>query len=195
MIPLFILIAVPIVCRRISRWPIRMKSPQQPFTTEAQKTTPVILNVLIIAFMAVFSAVHISQIIHRQPEVESRTFPEQAVAFLQQHSPAGHIFNHYDWGGYLIWKLYPSIPVFIDGRADVYGESLFHDFADAYQLKSNWPQILQRWHIQTVLVPTDSALATGLRAALSWRVAYRDSQAIIFIAAPADIDAKTNKDQ
>ena len=95
------------------------------------------------------------------------------------HPPAGPIFNHYDWGGYLIWNLYPSTRVFIDGRTDLYGEPLLHDFADLYQFHGPWQEILQRWRIQTVIVPPDSALATGLRSAPGWTVSYQDSQAII----------------
>jgi hypothetical protein len=100
------------------------------------------------------------------------------VAFLQRHPASGPIFNHYDWGGSLIWKLYPTTPVFIDGRADLYG-GLFHDFADAYELKGSWRQILECWGIRTVIVPPDSALAAGLESAPGWAVIYRDSQAMI----------------
>ena len=108
--------------------------------------------------MTTFAIVRISQVIHHQREAETSEFPARAVAFLQQHPPAGPIFNLYDWGGYLIWKLYPTTPVFIDGRADLYGADLFHDFADVYQFKGRWQQILHRWHIQTVIVPPTSAL-------------------------------------
>ena len=36
-------------------------------------------------------------------------------------------------------------------------------FASTYQFKGDWQQALQQWGIDTVLVPADSALATGLR--------------------------------
>ena len=39
--------------------------------------------------------------------------------------------NHYNWGGYFIWKLYPQYRVFMDGRADVYGDALMTDFRTA----------------------------------------------------------------
>jgi hypothetical protein len=42
-------------------------------------------------------------------------YPKNAVAYLQQHPCSGALFNHYDYGGYLIWKL-PSHKVYIDGR-------------------------------------------------------------------------------
>ena len=44
-----------------------------------------------------------------------QSYPIQAVAYLSAHPCAGNLFNAYDYGGYLIWKL-PSEPVYIDGR-------------------------------------------------------------------------------
>ena len=178
MIPFFVLIAVPLISRRLGDWPrmVHPPRPSPPFRSG--------LNALIILATAVFVAIHVAQVIQRQPQAEAREFPARAVAFLEQHPCSGPIFNHYNWGGYLIWKLYPSTPVFIDGRADLYGPELFRDFADAYQLRGSWYQILQRSHIQTVIVPPDSALATGLRSTPGWIVSYRDPQAMILTTHP-----------
>ncbi len=176
MIPFFVLIAVPLISRRLGDWP--RPAPSSRRLPSAIRT---LLNAAIVLAMAVFASLHITNVIRRQPQAEAQQFPAHAVAFLNNHPPSGPVFNHYDWGGYLIWKLYPSTPVFIDGRADLYGAKLFHDFADAYELKGSWQQVLQRWGIQTVMVPPDSALAVGLQSAPGWTVAYRDSQAVILI--------------
>jgi hypothetical protein len=129
--------------------------------------------------MAVFAAVHVVQVIQRQPEAEMQQFPLRAVAFLQSHSLQAPIFNHYDWGGYLIWKLYPATRVFIDGRADLYGQPLLDQFAATYQFKGAWQQSLQDWNVNTALVPRASALATGLRSTPGWSVVYEDDQAVV----------------
>jgi len=179
LMPFFILIAVPIISRRLGIWPKTAHQSGRPVYTFR-----VYLNAAILVAMSVFAGAHVARVIQRQPQAEADQFPLRAVSFLQAHPPAGPIFNDYDWGGYLIWKLFPSTPVFIDGRADLYGSQLFHDFADAYQLKGPWRQILQRWHIETVIVPPESALATGLRSAPGWIVSYQDSQAIIFTTFP-----------
>jgi hypothetical protein len=182
MIPLFVLIAVPLVAKRMGTWP-------QDSSSLRPTPSRTALNIAIVLAMAVFASVRCAHVIHRQPEAEAGKFPARAAAFLQQHPPAGPIFNHYDWGGYLIWKLYPSTRVFIDGRADLYGESLLRDFADAYQLKGPWQQVLQRWQIQTVIVPPDSALAAGLQAAPGWAISYQDSQAIVLVRTPVGTGA------
>jgi hypothetical protein len=176
MMPLFVLIAVPLICRRlVGEGSMRRSRPLRPPASRP------LLNGTIVLAMAVFADVHTAQVIQRQPEVEVQRFPARAVAFLHTHPPSGPIFNHYDWGGYLIWKLYPA-RVFIDGRADVYGEQLLNRFADTYQFKGDWRQTLQQWRIDTVLVPADSALATGLRRSPGWTITYEDSQAVVLTA-------------
>jgi hypothetical protein len=174
MMPLFVLIAVPLICHRlVGEGSMRRSRPLRPPASRS------LLNGAIVLAMAVFAAVHTAQVIQRQPQAEMQRFPARAVAFLQTHPPSGPIFNHYDWGGYLIWKLYPTTRVFIDGRADVYGEQLLNRFADTYQFKGDWRQTLQQWGIDTVLVPADSALATGLQRSPGWTIAYQDSQAVV----------------
>jgi hypothetical protein len=179
MMPLFILIAVPLISQSLGDWPTSRSTLSRP-----PRNLRASLNAAIVLAMAVFAGVHIFQVIRRQPQAEEQHFPSSAVAFLQTH-PSPRIFNHYDWGGYLIWRLYPSTPVFIDGRADLYGRQLLDQFANAYQFKDEWEQTLQGWNIDTVIVPADSALATGLRVAPGWSVRYEDAQAIVLGAAPA----------
>jgi len=182
-IPLFVLIAVPVVARSLDEdfkhWPA-----SRPQTLRPPPASHAVLNAGIVLAMAVFVAVHIFQVIQRQPEAEAQNFPSRAVAFLQNHPATRRIFNHYDWGGYLIWRLYPSTPVFIDGRADLYGKEMLDQFANTYEFKDAWRKTLQSWNVDTVIVPADSTLATGLRNAPGWTVAYEDDQAIVLIASP-----------
>jgi hypothetical protein len=180
LIPLFALIAVPTVSMQVLAWLSEGTANPSPRSLP-KKASRAALNAAIVVAMAVFAAVHITYVIRDQPRSDTKNFPVRAVAFLQAHPSAGPMFNHYDWGGYLMWKLYPA-RVFIDGRADVYGEKFLRDFADTYQFKDDWQSLLERWNIQTVVVPSNSALATGLRQAPGWKVAYQDSQAIILTA-------------
>jgi hypothetical protein len=183
MMPLFVLIATPLVAKRLPAWPRGASQQRHP-----QPTSRSFFNALIVLAMIAFTGIHTSQVIQRQPLAEAHSFPARAVAYLQAHRPSGPIFNHYDWGGYLIWKLYPSAHVFIDGRADLYGQQFFDQFADTYQLKNAWQKPLQHWNIDTVIVPPDSALATGLRSSPGWTISYEDSQAVILTSRPQTFD-------
>jgi hypothetical protein len=193
MIPLFALIATPLLCQRLGHWPGN-SSRLRPGSPNPARDW---LNGAIVLAMVVFAAVHTTQVVQRQAQVELQRFPARAIAFLETHAQSARIFNHYDWGGYLIWRLYPSTRVFIDGRADVYGQQLLDEFAETYQLKDNWQQNLRRWNIGTVFVPSASALAIGLQNSPGWTVSYKDAQAIVLNAparaSPPEADSDARK--
>jgi hypothetical protein len=177
MIPLFVLIVVPLIARRVEV--LLHISSSADFRERKPTAAANALNAAIIVTMLIFAIVHVNQVIRNQQNAEIQNFPCHAIAFVQSHPPHGPIFNDYDWGGYLVWKLYPSVPVFIDGRADVYGEPLLRQFANTYQFKNGWEQPLKEWNIYTVLVRANSPLAVGLRHNRDWIVSYEDSQAVI----------------
>lgn len=175
MIPLFVLVAVPLLARTAAS--DRFKQ-SRPSATNA--TSPSVLaNAGIVFLLAAFAGVHTFQVIQRQPRAEATAFPVAAVAYLQQHPPSGPVFNEYSWGGYLIFRLYPNMRVFIDGRADLYGDDLLQ-FINAYYLQKNWQQVLLAQKVTTVIVPPDCPLASALREMPEWSLSYQDSVAAIF---------------
>ncbi len=91
------------------------------------------------------------------------------------------MLNHYNWGGYFIWKLYPDYRVFIDGRADLYGDSFMNEFAASYYLTGDWRKSLRKWGIRTIVLPPDAPLVTAMQSQSGWRRAYADSQAVVLI--------------
>ena len=172
MIPLFVLIAVPLLAKTATLW-LRDRPRSQPVPR-------FVFNAFVLVAMAGFVAVHIAMVFRQQTQAEAEHFPAGATAFLAAHPPDRPIFNHYDWGGYLIWRLYPKTRVFIDGRADLYGDAIFQEFMRTYLLTKDWQQILTRWRIGTVIVTPDSALASGLRIDPQWSVRYEDRKAVVF---------------
>jgi hypothetical protein len=118
-------------------------------------------------------------------------FPAGAVDFLLAHHIEGPIFNSYEYGGYLIWRLWPQRKVFIDGRA--LSENVFRDDArilynhDESGGKSA-VQLLDQYGID-VIVMNGFEYATGalykLAPALAdprdpaWKLVYSDPQAVI----------------
>ena len=109
------------------------------------------------------------------------TFPELAVDHLEETGRSGErMFNAYGWGGYLIWR---EIPVYIDGRADVYGDAGLLNFGRTWHLEDGWQEPLDQFGVQLVLVPTDSRLAATLETSPGWLVEYEDPVARIFTRA------------
>ena len=81
------------------------------------------------------------------PENQS---PSAAVEALKAHHPK-RVLNDLPFGGYLIWR---QIPVFVDGRAELYGEAFDVAYYRALQLKdvNQFLDILKKWDIDAVLL-------------------------------------------
>src|SRR6266853_323585 len=63
------------------------------------------------------------------PEFDRNRFPVDAATFLAQKKsqlPPIRLYSSWQWGGYLIYLLWPSFSVFDDGRTDFYGFSFVH---------------------------------------------------------------------
>ena len=108
-----------------------------------------------------------------------RHSPATAVEALKAHNPK-RVLNDLPFGGYLIWR---QLPVFIDGRAELYGEAFVIAYYRAMQLKdvNQFLDILKRWDIDAVLL-TPHTPAVGLLDHLGgWRRAYADDNAVLHV--------------
>jgi len=179
-IPILVLVLVPVLAELAQAGLQRSGANRlfrTPLTGSASRTLAI--NFLVLFAFVTFTAIRVRQVVSQQAESEAKSFPTAAAAFLQQQHPPGPMMNHYNWGGYFIWKLYPQYRVFMDGRADVYGDALMIDFSDCYYLTDSWRKSLQSWDIQTVVLPPDAPLITALRSGPEWKQIYADPEAVI----------------
>ena len=139
------------------------------------------LNVLLLALAITIVASGVVRTVEQQPATEAQEFPAAAVDFIRAQKPPQPIYNEYDWGGYLIWRLFPDYHVYIDGRADVYGDSLVEECSAVHDGKTRWRAALDNRGIRTVLIRPDVALASLLRMDGGWEKVFEDKQAIIFV--------------
>jgi hypothetical protein len=110
------------------------------------------------------------------PEVQS---PAAAVEALKARHPK-RVLNDLPFGGYLIWQ---QMPVFIDGRAELYGEAFEMAYYRALQLKdvSQFLDLLKTWEIDAVLL-TPSTPAVGLLDHIGgWQRVYSDRNAVLHV--------------
>jgi hypothetical protein len=113
-------------------------------------------------------------------EYDAATFPVRAVDELQKRELTSHVFSSDDWSGYIIYRLYPRVRVFLDGRSDYYGPQLGEEFADIMSGKPGWEARLEKYGVETLLLPTTSSLTIAAKGSNRWRPIYDDGVAIIF---------------
>ena len=111
-----------------------------------------------------------------------RQSPAAAVDVLKARNPK-RVLNDLPFGGYLIWR---QMPVFIDGRAELYGEAFELAYYRALQLKdvNQFLDILKTWEIDAVLL-TPGTPAVGLLDNISgWQRIYSDANAVLHVRTP-----------
>jgi hypothetical protein len=179
-IPILMLVLVPILASLAEGWLEQRGAARLLHVGDRRPSFRIVLtNTVVLAAFLVFTGVRVLQVLRTQEQTEARHFPQAAAAFLLREHPPGPILNHYNFGGYFIWKLYPQYPVFIDGRADVYGDRFMDDFAATYYLRDDWSMPFTRYGIRSVVLPPDAPLVTALRSAPGWKQVYADTQAAI----------------
>ena len=118
-------------------------------------------------------------------------FPERAVNLLQRERLLANIFNGYNLGGYLTWRLFPAYRDYIDSRALPFGPDLFfraYDLGTEPPNSPAWQQEAAARDINTVIVPLSRyqgmTLFPQLRAFChngAWRPVYLDEVSAIFL--------------
>jgi hypothetical protein len=181
-IPYFALVATPILVAQLlhgwqrSRWSARFA-----VGTAGRSTTYLLLNWLLLALVVFGGAVKVGVTLRGNEEAQKEAFPVDAVDFIEEQGITGNMYNLYHWGGYLIWRLYPDQKVFIDGRADVYGEVLIDQYLQVYQLREGWEEPLDAYGVKLVIIDKGSSLSTVLNATPEWEQRYADEKAAIFV--------------
>lgn len=177
-VPLFAIAAVPVLSEQIGA--LIQIGPEQP--TRRQRLSW--LNPLLLVLVILAAGLRFVSVSTEQAKTEQTQFPYQAVNWISQNRPAGRIYNSYNWGGYLIWRLYPQYPVYIDGRADVYGDQFIYNYLRIYDADPGWDDTLLAQKVGIILIEPNSPLANALKLSPDWRLAFQNPGSVIFVKRP-----------
>ncbi len=111
-------------------------------------------------------------------------FPDKAAAYIEDANAPTNLYHPYEWGGYLIWRLYPGYRAFIDGRA-------LMPISEHFEVQNagpRWSEILRHRDLSTVLfwpmlpykkrVPP---IVFALARDPGWRAVYWDTRSLVFV--------------
>ena len=97
---------------------------------------------------------------------------EGLVDYLNTSVPEGNMFNDYVLGGYLIYALKLAPKVFIDGRADMYGETILSDYIAIKGSMTKREQLLDQYEIDWVVFEKNSERVKSLEDSGQWLTEY-----------------------
>jgi tetratricopeptide (TPR) repeat protein len=115
--------------------------------------------------------------------------PSGAADFIQAHRIADRMFNNYETGGYLIWRLWPMQRDFIDPRGLSEGA-----FADYRRILMNADSgALEKYGIEMVVTDGFDYLSGQVYPIVmelaesrdKWKLVHADSKSVVFMRHPA----------
>jgi len=186
MIPLFAIVVTPMAAKALASW-IQNEYPQSRlFVIERNihKTNVLSDGLVWILVLMIVVTIQFNSGKRIDPENRGNTFdesffPVRATKWLQDHHTKGHMFNEFDWGGYLLLNLWPEQQIFMDGHTHIYGEELTREYEQVVTLAQGWEEILEKYDIGWVIVRANAPLAEVLSTSTNWVIAYQDQTAII----------------
>ncbi len=113
------------------------------------------------------------------------SYPRQAIEYFNNRS--GNVFNVYEWGGFLIWKL-PNMKMFVDGRMPAWktesGKSPYTIYLEIVQTQPGWNETLAKYQTDYIFMAPgtflDLVLEKNKGLEFGWKEDYRDQTAVIY---------------
>ena len=126
------------------------------------------------AAAAVFLTARVAYPVQRADDVN---YPTAALAHVSSDVRSKPVLNAYGFGGLLIFS---RIKPFIDGRADLYGDSFIAEYLSAVSGKEQkLDRLLCQYRIEWTMFEPDAAVPVLLDRMPGWHRLYRDQFAVI----------------
>jgi hypothetical protein len=115
-------------------------------------------------------------------------YPVGAVEYLRLNGFKGNILVPYDWGAYIIWKLYPNVKVSLDSRYEVaYPKQVSDEQYDLYMGAQNWTELLKKYAPGIILTHEKLPLTKLIDSSVEWKIVYTDHQWNIYAKNSSDL--------
>jgi hypothetical protein len=206
-IPLFMIVAAPFTARRLQE----LLNELQPMhyignffrtvTEICQELKPLeraprahLLSALSVLLMAGLFAEGAKGF---EGQFDPDSFPAEAIPVVR-NSAAKRIFTSDQWADYLIYRLYPLKPTFIDGRSDFFGMRIASAAQRIHAAQYDWKAQLQHFGVDMVVVKPDAPLCAVLKLSPDWTMRFDDGKVLVFEAAglqtsPGAHESNTNQ--
>jgi len=106
--------------------------------------------------------------------------PVTAIEYLVSAVfPGARVMTKSSWGGWVIWRGFPDLQVFMDSREAAYPLDVVDDYDRFADARLGWEEVLQRYHVDYLLWPAVEFQPRALLATGTWMPLYQDEQAVV----------------
>lgn len=185
--PLFATLATPVLAVHLSAWVDAVLAKRRQIEEELDAAVGPGQGMmraatwLVLAFLVAMAVVKVPWRGGPDDWVSLKNYPIRATEVIAANNLQGNMWNIYHWGGYLVWRFYLQRPVFIDGRADVYGKGVWDEYRKLSQGLEGWQQMLDKRKVEYILIETSYASCRALDLTREWTRIYSDSTASVYV--------------
>ena len=141
-----------------------------------KKNTPKVALVIV----AIILLIPIKQLFENIQLSPLREQPVKVTEFIKINNLYGKIIAPFDYGSYIIYKLYPNNLIYMDGRyEEVYFPQHKELLDNFYNLKNDWQEIL-KYTPDYIIVPANALLNEYLFKINDYILIYNDNENCIF---------------
>lgn len=192
--PLLFLILLPIFAFNLAN--IRFRIPYQTY---------IVIFVVAISFLRVFRLMTNDYYLSTDsPKRFGNTVSESgkgAVDFVISNKLKGPIFNNFDIGSYLDYRLYPKTKVFVDGRPEAYPTRFFQNVYIPMQANGdNFEKVSEVYKFNTIIfahtdgTPWAGQFLSEIVKNPKWHLVYLDPYAVVFSTEKREMKLVYGKD-
>jgi hypothetical protein len=154
-----------------------------PSVVAAPRTSQVARRAMEWTAAAFVVAVVLTAAVARGPvQTDPRRLPVQGTDALGERIPDARVLTRYEWGGYLIDRLYgDGGRVFVDGRMHKYAPDVLEDYLAIVDATPRWRALIDEYGVEAILVSPATPLAKGPAQEDGWCEAYRDRHQVLLL--------------
>ena len=130
------------------------------------KGTELVFLILSFSFILIFS-LSFNNIIK---SINEKLISDEMINIIKKENPK-RLYNDYGAGGYLVYK---NIPVFIDGRADLYSDYNYKDSLDIMYYKKSFNDQLNKYDFDYFFVSDGFQINNYLKNNSNYKLIYKD---------------------
>jgi hypothetical protein len=138
-----------------------------------RELTPVLRRVLPAGVVAVLALASATAWLEHPRRLIAPQLPEGAVRFLEAHAFRERVFNHQNYGGFLLWRR--REPIFWDGRNDVF-VSLVREVTT-----TPFPQVVEKYGVEALLIAEHDFPGIAPEIPERWGLVYWDDYSAVYL--------------
>jgi hypothetical protein len=118
--------------------------------------------------------------------IDRSVLPVAAASFAESERLPGELLNHFDNGGYLLYRFHPTRRVLISGDTSLYPPSWFREFhREVIGRDADVERLTERFDVRTAILghasPEVEILLGKLARSDSWALVHLDESASVFV--------------